>query len=1085
MTIMFADLAGSTALGEKLDPEDVRELQGELFELVNAQVERFGGTTEKFVGDAVLAVFGIPRTHEDDPERAVRAGLSAQEEFRSFAESVRERFGSEVSLRVGVNTGEVVAGREAAARGELMVSGDAVNVAARLQQAAEPGSVLVGERTHAATRRSISYADVPAIVAKGKSEPLAAWVALGAVEEPGVRVAGLRAPLVGRGEELSILAAVAGRVERERAPQLVTLYGPAGVGKSRLLAELVDRLPQARLLQGRCLPYGDEIAYWPLAEAAKAHAGILETDPAGVALEKLRGAVAATVSEDADHVVEALAWTIGLDLPAASAGEEVTQRLHDAWRRYVTALGREQATILAIEDIHWASGPLLDLLEHLADALADTAVLLICTARPEVLEARPTWGAAKQNATALTLAPLNGERSAELVSSLLGRGSTPESVRERVLASAEGNPFFVEEMLQMLIERGALIQNDGGWQATDVLADVPLPDSVHGVIAARLDLLDADARDALRRCSVIGRVFWPAAAGVSEGAIALLGRRGLVSEQPSSAMADMREFAFKHALTRDVAYASLPRTERRELHRRVAEWIQDVAPDRGVEAAELAAHHYAEAIGYGEDDPDVSRRACELLLRAGEASRQRGALSVAAAQLERALELAADDGARAAVQFALALVDVSSASGTLEVTLRRTLARLERALQLADPDDATLRADVLGWRSRVLWLLGEWDASLEAADAAVSALRGLPESPQLARVLARRSQLAMLRDDDDAERLGRDALAVATRVGDRFATVVARINVATVASLHGAAPDVIETLETIDMAREIGAGEEAFRAFVNFLWSAPGNVAVDEVERISDLARDRLTGVPAPGGMSSYVNISLATLHLAPAGRWAEVSELLDPLDPAELTPTNRIPWLGVTAQLAVRRGDLDTAGAHVREQHDLAVVSRETQRIIPMACSFLAWAAAAGERDLLREVATEVLELVGTRWSTVLSLLPAVRALAAAGELDLLRLWVVSADRARARGPGGRLTSDVAAACGLLELGEGRPDAAAELLERAAAANRALGYKFDAAALELDLARALEAGGQSARATAVRWEAEAFMASLGCVNPL
>ena len=343
----------------------------------------------------------------------------------------------------------------------------------------------------------------------------------------------------------------------------------------------------------------------------------------------------------------------------------------------------------------------------------------------------------------------------------------------------------------------------------------------------------------------------------------------------------------------------------------------------------------------------------------------------------------------------------------------------------------------------------------------------------------------MLRDDDDAERLGRDALAVATRVGDRFATVVARINVATVASLHGAAPDVIETLETIDMAREIGAGEEAFRAFVNFLWSAPGNVAVDEVERISDLARDRLTGVPAPGGMSSYVNISLATLHLAPAGRWAELSELLDPLDPAELTPTNRIPWLGVTAQLAVRRGDLDSAGAYVREQHDLAVVSRETQRIIPMACSFLAWAAAAGERDLLREVATEVLELVGTRWSTVLSLLPAVRALAAAGELDLLRLWVVSADRARARGPGGRLTSDVAAACGLLELGEGRPDAAAELLERAAAANRALGYKFDAAALELDLARALEAGGQSARATAVRWEAEAFMASLGCVNPL
>ena len=396
-----------------------------------------------------------------------------------------------------------------------------------------------------------------------------------------------------------------------------------------------------------------------------------------------------------------------------------------------------------------------------------------------------------------------------------------------------------------------------------------------------------------------------------------------------------------------------------------------------------------------------------------------------------------------------------------------------------------MRADVLGWRSRILWLLGEWDASLEAADAAVSALAGLPESPQLARALARRSQLAMLRDADDAERLGREALAVATRVGDRFATVVARINVATVASLHGAAPDPAETLETIDMAREIGAAEEAFRAFVNFLWTSPGNLSIDEVERIAAVARVRLADVTPQAGMSPYMNISLATLHLVPAGRWAQASELLDPLDPGELTPTNRIPWLGVTAQLALRRGDLETASAHVREQHDLAVLTRETQRIIPMACSFLAWAAVAGERQLLREVALEVLELVGDRWSTVLSLLPAVRALAAAGELDLLRLWLTSIERGHTRGPGGRLPSDLDAARGLLAFGEGRHDAAAECLARAAAANRALGYAFDAAALELDLADALEAGGESAPAAAMRSDAQAFMDSIGCVNPL
>ncbi|MEP6910489.1 MAG: adenylate/guanylate cyclase domain-containing protein, partial [Actinomycetota bacterium] len=276
VTVLFADLAGSTALGERLDPEDVRELQGELFELINTEVERFGGTTEKFAGDAVLAVFGIPQAHEDDPERAVRAALAVRDTFVSFTDRVQGRHGADVGLRIGVNTGEVVSGREAAARGELMVSGDAVNVAARLQQHAQPGEVLVGQRTQAATSRAISYGEHDPLEAKGKAEPVAAWVAVSATggQEPPKRgVAGLTAPIVGRNEELAILSAVAARVEREQAPQLVTLFGPAGVGKSRLLTELVDRLPGARLVAGRCVPYGEGITFWPLAEAAKAHAG--------------------------------------------------------------------------------------------------------------------------------------------------------------------------------------------------------------------------------------------------------------------------------------------------------------------------------------------------------------------------------------------------------------------------------------------------------------------------------------------------------------------------------------------------------------------------------------------------------------------------------------------------------------------------------------------------------------------------------------------------------------------------------------------------------------------------------------------
>src|SRR5262249_25775315 len=416
------------------------------------------------------------------------------------------------------------------------------------------------------------------------------------------------------------------------------------------------------------------------------------------------------------------------------------------------------------------------------------------------LETRPTWGAAKQNATALTLAPLDGERASQLVSSLLGENGAPEPVRERVLASAEGNPFFVEEMVHMLIEQVALTRRGDGWVATEPLAEHTLPDSIHGVIAARIDLLDADSRDALRRCSVIGRVFWPQAAGVNEQTIAALGRRDLVFQQPSSSMAGMTEFAFKHALTREVAYATLPRSERRELHRRVAEWVQEVSPDRGVEAAELAAYHYVEALAYGADDPAVSRRAYELLLTASEAALQRGALSVAETQCERALEHAPDDEARAAALLMLARVDVMVEAMSLTGTLQRSPVRLERALGIADRDDGALRGDILGWQSRVLWLLGRWDEAMAAADEAVDVLRGLPESPQLARVLARRSQLAMLRDDTNADVLGREALEAATRVGDKFAIVNTQINIATVAGLRGTAPDPSAMLDTIDTA---------------------------------------------------------------------------------------------------------------------------------------------------------------------------------------------------------------------------------------------------------------------------------------------
>jgi class 3 adenylate cyclase/tetratricopeptide (TPR) repeat protein len=1084
VTVLFADLAGSTALGERLDPEDVRQLQGELFELINAEVERFGGTTEKFAGDAVLAVFGIPQAHEDDPERAVRAALAVRESFVSFTERVQGRHGADVGLRIGVNTGEVVAGREAAARGELMVSGDAVNVAARLQQHAEPGEVLVGQRTQTATSRAITYREHAPLEAKGKSAPVASWVAVAAPREPEPAprgIVGLSAPLVGRNEELAILSAVAARVERERAPQLVTLFGPAGVGKSRLLAELVDRLPDARLVKGRCLPYGEGITFWPLAEAAKAHAGILDTDPAEVALSKLRAAIESVVPEDqAERVLEAATWTIGFALPGVSAAggdpHEVGRRLQDGWTRYVAALGREQLTVLAVEDVHWASGALLDLLEQLAENLADTRVLLLCTARIELLEMRPTWGAGKQNATALSLAPLSPADAAHLMSSLLGEVQVPEDVRERVLASAEGNPFYLEEMLNMLIEEGALERQNGGWVSTDRLAEVSIPDSVHGVIAARIDRLEASSRDALRRCSVVGRSFWPAAVEVEEGVIGALVRSGLVSDSLDSTMAGMREFVFKHALTRDVVYATLPRPERRELHRRVGEWIQEVAPDRSAETVELAAYHFRQAVAYGEDDPAVSRRAYELLLAASEAAYGRGAFDAARTQLERALELAVDESRLAAAELGLARLDMT------EGLNESALERLDTVESRLGPRDAELRSDALSLRSRVCWLTGRWDEALSSAHAAVAALAGLPESPQLARALARLSQVEMLKQLRESVDHAKEAIAVGRRVGDSFAELNAAINLVTQLAAQGVPPDPDEMRAIIEATAEAGEYEEGYRAIVNFIWAACGYHPIDRVELVVAEGRRRLADVPEPGSIGAYLEVSVAMWLQVPSGRWTDADAILAAIEEDTQAMSTRLALFTVAGGLAFRRGEAQASKQLLEKLRPLALASGELQRIIPMAGVVLPWLARTGEFDELRSLTNEILSFADREWPAVLDAVPAVRALAAADEAELLARMTESI----------RETPDLAANAetalltgqGLLALLEGRPVEAVEQLELAIERERRLGRTFPAACLELDLAAALEAAGRTAASNNVRARAASVLEPLGCVNP-
>jgi len=1079
VTVLFADLAGSTALGEQLDPEEVRDLQGELFGVLHREVERFGGTTEKFVGDAILAVFGIPQTHEDDPERAVRSALAAHDQFAAFADRVRSAYGAEVGLRIGVNTGGVVASREAAARGELMVSGDAVNVAARLQQSAKTGEVLVGERTYAATNRAVSYGPRRDIDAKGKERPVPGWVAQTVLVEPTLRPAGLTAPFIGRDEEIAVLDAVASRVAREHVPQLVTLFGPAGVGKSRLLTELLGRLPAARMLKGRCLQYGEGITYWSLAEAAKTDARILDTDPVDDALEKLRTAVASVVEEAPTDVFEAIAWTIGFSVlgsPIMTAEPEYVRRsLADAWQRYLGALGRQQLTVLVVEDVHWASAALLDLLEHLAETLSETRVLIVCTARPEFLDLRSTWGAGKLNATTLALAPLSPDESARLVSSLLGDAQVPEDLREPILASAEGNPFYLEEMLQMLIEEGAVERQNGAWVATGRLSQLRIPDSVHGVIAARIDLLEAGARNALRRCSVVGRVFWPLAVGVDEGDVAPLTRRGLVSPRPQSVMGGLREFAFKHALTRDVAYSSLPRAERRALHRQVAEWIQRVAPDRDVETAELAAYHYREAIAYGEDDPAVVRRAHAVLLATGESAMQRGAFIAARTQLEHAAALAVEDNQRAATLLALAELD------STEAHWEDAIQRLDTAEELVDADPR-MRSAVLAFRSRVCWMTGRWDEALEASNGAVSALAGLPESEQLARALARRSQIEMLRNRHEAVEHSREAIAVADRVGDVFANVNARINLFTAQANEGGVPDADEVLDIVEAAASVGAHEEAYRAIVNFVWSAPGYLHVERIESV--VADGRKGRLPPPPSIAAYLELSIAGALLVPAGRWVEAEAILDGIEGSVLNPTSSLVWRPTLGGLALRRGDMAAADESLATLAPLAMASIEPQRIIPMACVVLPWLFISGKRDELRSVAEEILAAVNGQWPAVMSIDAVVRTLAAAGEFELLAATTDALRRSPSSSYAGRLGISLLVAEGLGALAADRVDEARSHLTAAIARTDELGLGYDCACLKLELACALERAGDTAAAAARLQEAHSVFGALGCVNP-
>ena len=584
VSIVFCDITGSTELGESTDPETLRALLARYFERMKGIVEAHGGTVEKFIGDAVMAVFGVPVTHEDDALRACRAAVEMRNALPELG----------IAGRLGVNTGEVVTGTE-----ERLATGDAVNVAARLEQAAQPGEVLIGEETLRLVRAAVSVGEERRLDLKGKADPVGAsplLVVTGELERS------FSTPMVGRKRELQALRDAFARAEADRSCQLFTILGSAGVGKSRLAAEFLAGL-EARVVRGRCLSYGEGITYWPVVEIVKQFETLPEGDAARP-LQSLLGETELSVS------AEEIAW---------------------GFRKLLEQEAHAHPLVVVFDDLHWAEETLFDLVEHVADLSRDAPILLLCMARPELLERRPSWGGGKWNATSVLLEPLDAAETEEFLQEL---GGADGDLRARIVQVAEGNPLFLEEML-------ALVRDSGG-------AQVEVPPTIQALLAARLDQLDPGERSVLEHGAVEGRVFHRgavAALGDGDGEVdrrlVALVRKELVRPDRAQLAGD-DAYRFRHLLIRDAAYEALPKAARADLHRRFADWLQEHGRSL-VELDEILGHHLEQAARYfaelGRDDSELAEEAADRLAAAGRTALWRGDDRAARSLLERALAL--------------------------------------------------------------------------------------------------------------------------------------------------------------------------------------------------------------------------------------------------------------------------------------------------------------------------------------------------------------------------------------------------------------------------------------------------------------
>ena len=1074
-TVLFADLSGYTAVAERLDPEAVKSFVDRALRRLGQEVVRYGGTVDKYIGDNVMAVFGAPVSHEDDPERAVRAGLAMQAAMEEINKDIEAATGSTFSLRVGINSGEVLAGQVGDG---YTVIGDVVNVASRLQSAARPGSVTVGETTHRLTRGPIEYEELEPLTLKGKAEPVPAWEAVRLLVS-GTAARGTRAtvPLIGREDESSLLLSLFDRVVREERPHLVTVIGQAGVGKTRLLRELATRLAEreekAAFRVGHCPAYGAGLAYWALGEIIRGQFEIVDTDDSELAWAKLlHGIEGVSTKLETDEPAERLAATIarplGIEPPAELATatgvhdtddpQQMRDRLFSAVRSLVEAASRRWPVVIAIEDIHWADEGMLDLIDYMARWIRGP-VLIVCLARDELLERRPGWGGGRRNYTTIALEPLTQDETRDLVTALLPGGSNGGSANghgdliPQVAERSAGNPLFVEEMVNRIREEGS----------KDVQT---LPESVHAVLAARLDSLSPQERRVLQHASVVGQTFWDGSLiGLEDeegihlsDALNGLEEKDLVVSSPGSRLAGEHEYVFKHVLIRDVAYSTLPKSVRARRHAQVAAFIEQRAADRSEGVVAMVADHYGRAAAFGADADvgsaeleAINAKALGSLESAGDAAASLYSNQEAIGHYERALSLVISSGSDPEIR-----ARIGEKLG--DIALR--LGRVDRATEVWEEclgyhrrqEDLARVGDLHRKIGAGLWHKGDREGSIEHYQKGIDLLKDGPACLELVRLYEEAASLYMHTGDNMlAIYASEKALRLAERLGEAAAASRAHGIFGRVFGRIGDSERARQNLErSVELARDSDPAE-AVRALLTLGYHL--EVSEADYEGAGAAYREALELAEQTGDLPSKVELHAALAQLAAhGGNWEVVAREADAsgslAEREGLTGKMCFPYM-MRGMLRWREGDFDEAAKGLRRAAELAEQVGRSE----VAFQSLYWLSSAlrqrgdhAEADTEIARALDLCERAGLVAQSIEAISARAVNLAIAGRMEAAREAADEADRLadRLRYPVGKAAALEARGA----VAEAPEKANAALMEANAAWN-SLGRPLDAARCE------------------------------------